>query len=347
MRVTSAYSRSTDTPSSSDSLSVSRSAAFSFNGPAGWAGIRSPATAIATICWASTSSALRGMTVDSIRPSCMRRATTAHSSRSPRNLGKIRPRLTSPTPWPARPIRCMPRATDLGRLDLDDEVDRAHVDPQLGERAGGDETGELARLEQLLDLRALLQRQRPMMCTRNIRLSELVQAQRDPLGRAAVVDEHDRRVVLAYQPAATRGRSRARSIRAWTPLRREGLQRITLRTAGPMRVGGHRVRPSTRPALRSAGRGLLFGARVDDRDLRAGGRRGSGQSPRADSGSRSAARSSGPCARSRRRAPEAPGARAVEARCEPRLEWATAWISSTITASTPVSIARAREVRIR
>ena len=44
----------------------------------------------------------------------MRRATTAHSSRSPRNLGKIRPRLTSPTPWPARPMRCSPRATDLG-----------------------------------------------------------------------------------------------------------------------------------------------------------------------------------------------------------------------------------------
>ena len=41
-------------------------------------------------------------------------ATTAHSSRSPRNLGKMRPRLTSSTPWPARPMRCSPRATDLG-----------------------------------------------------------------------------------------------------------------------------------------------------------------------------------------------------------------------------------------
>ncbi len=29
-------------------------------------------------------------------------------------MGKIRPRLTSPTEWPARPIRCRPRATDLG-----------------------------------------------------------------------------------------------------------------------------------------------------------------------------------------------------------------------------------------
>ena len=71
-------------------------------------------TAIATICWASTSSALRGTTVGSIRPSCMRRATTAHSSRSPRNFGKMRPRLTSSTPCPARPMRCSPRATDFG-----------------------------------------------------------------------------------------------------------------------------------------------------------------------------------------------------------------------------------------
>ena len=71
-------------------------------------------TAIATICWASTSSALRGTTVGSISPSCMRRATTAHSSRSPRNFGKMRPRLTSSTPWPARPMRCSPRATDFG-----------------------------------------------------------------------------------------------------------------------------------------------------------------------------------------------------------------------------------------
>ena len=72
------------------------------------------AAAIATICWASTSSALRGTTVVSISPARIRLATTAHSSRSARNFGKIRPRLTSPTEWPARPIRCRPRATDFG-----------------------------------------------------------------------------------------------------------------------------------------------------------------------------------------------------------------------------------------
>ena len=72
------------------------------------------AAAMATICWASTSSALRGTTVVSIWPSRMRWATTAHSSRSARNFGKMRPLLVSPTLWPARPIRCRPAVTDLG-----------------------------------------------------------------------------------------------------------------------------------------------------------------------------------------------------------------------------------------
>ena len=66
----------------------------------------------------------------------MRRVTTALSSRSPRNLGKIRPFEVSPG-RPARPIRCRPRATDFGDRP-DHEIDRAHVDPEL-ERGGGDQ----------------------------------------------------------------------------------------------------------------------------------------------------------------------------------------------------------------
>ncbi len=74
----------------------------------------SSAAVMATICWASTSSGLRGTTVGSMSPSRMRLATTAHSSRSARNFGKMRPRETSPTLWPARPMRCRPAVTDLG-----------------------------------------------------------------------------------------------------------------------------------------------------------------------------------------------------------------------------------------
>ena len=55
-----------------------------------------------------------------------------------------------------------------------------------------------------------------------------------------------------------------------------------------------------------------------------------------------------PCGRpSPRSATSASRRSSVSARCAPRLEAATAWISSTITASTPASISRAAEVRIR
>src|SRR5260370_17042696 len=63
---------------------------------------------MATICWASTSSGLRGTRVDSLAPSSMRPTTTADSNRPPRYLVKIFPDLISPTVSPDRPLRCTP-----------------------------------------------------------------------------------------------------------------------------------------------------------------------------------------------------------------------------------------------
>ena len=88
-------------------------------------------TVIATICWARTSSGLRGIVVASIAPSCIRRVTTAASRRSPRYFGKITPLLGAPTWWPARPTRWRPRATEVGLSTWIDEIDRAHVDAEL------------------------------------------------------------------------------------------------------------------------------------------------------------------------------------------------------------------------
>ena len=68
----------------------------------------------ATICCARTSSGFRGMRVSSISPARIARATTADSSRSARNFGKIRPFETECSSCPARPTRCRPRATDFG-----------------------------------------------------------------------------------------------------------------------------------------------------------------------------------------------------------------------------------------
>ncbi len=94
------------------------------------------------------------------------------------------------TPHPLEPTR-----DRLRRLDLDHEVDGAHVDPEL-ERRRRDEAGDLAALQQLLDLQPLLARERPVVGARELFLGQLVEPERQPLGEPAVVDEDDRRPVL-------------------------------------------------------------------------------------------------------------------------------------------------------
>ena len=96
----------------------------------------------------------------------------------------------------------------LGRLHLHDEVHRAHVDAQL-ERRGRDQTGQRARLEQVLDDDALLARERPVvgagdlarLFAARLRLlcRQVVEAQRDALGGAPVVHEDECGAVLPDQ----------------------------------------------------------------------------------------------------------------------------------------------------
>ena len=62
----------------------------------------------------------------------------------------------------------------LRRLDLDDEVDGAHVDSEL-ERGGGDEARDLAALQQLLHLDPLLARERPVVGPGDLALGEVVE----------------------------------------------------------------------------------------------------------------------------------------------------------------------------
>ena len=91
----------------------------------------------------------------------------------------------------ARPADALQAGGDrLGRLDLQHEVDGAHVDAEL-ERRGGDEARQLAGLELLLDHEALLAGERPVVRAGDGLLGELVQAQGEALGGAAVVDEDD------------------------------------------------------------------------------------------------------------------------------------------------------------
>ena len=65
-------------------------------------------------------------------------------------------------------------------LDLDDEVDRAHVDAEF-EGAGGDDRGQLARLQHLLGDAALLAADRAVMGSRDFGLAPALEP--DPFNR--------------------------------------------------------------------------------------------------------------------------------------------------------------------
>ena len=109
----------------------------------------------ATTCWASTSSGLVGTRSDSIAPVRIRSTATAVWARSPRCLGNSTPRRHL-ADLVAGAADALEGAGDAGRrLDLDDQVDRAHVDAEL-EAAGRDHAGQPAALEVVLDERPLL-----------------------------------------------------------------------------------------------------------------------------------------------------------------------------------------------
>ncbi len=88
--------------------------------------------------------------------------TTAASSRSPRCFGKIEPRDGSPDLVAGATDALEAAADRARRLDLDDEVDRAHVDAEL-ERRGGDDRAQFASLELVLDHDPLLAGERPVV----------------------------------------------------------------------------------------------------------------------------------------------------------------------------------------
>ena len=70
------------------------------------------------------------------------------------------------------------------RLDLHDEIDRAHVDAEL-ERRGRDERAQGARLQQILDLDPLRPRDRSVMRAHQRLAGELVERRRPGVRPAA------------------------------------------------------------------------------------------------------------------------------------------------------------------
>ena len=105
-----------------------------------------------------------------------------------------------------------PTADRARRLDLDDQIDRAHVDAQL-EAAGGDDAAQRPALQLVLDDHPLLARQRAVVgldqlagrAQPRLRVDadaplggQLVEPRGQPLGLAAAVAEDDGAAVLEH-----------------------------------------------------------------------------------------------------------------------------------------------------
>ena len=99
----------------------------------------------------------------------------------------------------AGPADALQAARDARRaLDLDDEVDGAHVDAEL-EAGRGDQRGEPAGLELLLDEDALLAGDAAVVGADQLLAGELVEPLREPLREPPAVGEDDRAAVAADQ----------------------------------------------------------------------------------------------------------------------------------------------------
>ena len=168
----------------------------------------------------------------------MRSTTTAASTRSARCFGKSLPRLGHADLVAGAPDALEAGAHRAGRLDLHDEVDGAHVDPELEARRAH-EAAQPPRLELVLDLEPALTRQRAVVgldeldtgrrragllaatlqARRRLDLGgELVESGGEALGEAAGVHEQQRRAMRLDELEQPRDGPTARSTGA--PVRR-------------------------------------------------------------------------------------------------------------------------------
>ena len=228
------------------------------------------------------------------------------------------------------------------RLDLDHEVDGAHVDAEL-ERRRGDDRPQAPRLQRVLDLGPLLARERAVVRADEVLVGELVEPGGEALGQAARVHEHDRGTVRAdqlEQLRVDRGPDRRRRRRATGRRRPQDVGHRARSLDGAPELGHVLDRDDDLDLERLAVPG------VDDRDG-AGSRSAvwPAEEPR-DLVERALRGRQADALR--RRVGAARSSRSSEsARCAPRLVAASAWISSTITQRTLRSVSRACDVSIR
>ena len=175
----------------------------------------------------------------------MARVTAAQATRSPRNFGKTTPSLTAFTWWLARPMRCMPLATDGGAsIWMTRSMAPMSIPSSSDEVATS--AGIRPRLQRVLDLDALLARQRAVVRPRDRFARQLVERAGQPLREAPAVREEQRAPVSANQVEQARMDARPDRRRGGT-LR--GRPARDLHPAWPASPG---PRPAPRPSAPAA-----------------------------------------------------------------------------------------------
>ena len=84
------------------------------------------------------------------------------------------------------------------RFNLDDEIDRPHVDPEL-EGGRSDQSTDLPGLQAIFDLHPLRPGERSVVCPHEWFAGQLVEGAGDPLGDAPAVDENERGTIGQHQ----------------------------------------------------------------------------------------------------------------------------------------------------
>ena len=286
------------------------------------------------------------------RPSSRSRRR-ACASRPPRTRagrrgtwGRCGPCETSPTPWPARPMRCRPRVTDFGDSTWSTRSTAPMSMPSSSERRGDQARAARPDLSSSSTIEPLLARERAVVGAGDLaarRPSPSVcrvgraRSAASPAARpaAAVVDEHDRRAVRADQLQQLGvDRRPDRAARGGRRRRRRRPRRASRRR--------RRARACPRPGPSISQVERLAQAGVDDRALAARRRPGSGRPPRAGAGS--------PTGRSAARGRSASALEPLERERQVRAALGLRRRRGSRRRSphsTPAKISRAREVSIR
>ena len=185
------------------------------------------------------------------RPSCIARVTAAQASRSPRNFGKTIPSLTASTWWPARPMRCMPLATDGGA-----SIWMTRSTAPMSMPSSSDEVATSAgmrpRLQRVFDLeraaRAPASRGAPARCV-------------SPASSLSAPASRSARRRLLTKISVERCARTSSSSRGWMPDQIDGARRALRGRAARDLLRLRRASPCPRPAPRRSATGAWAAAR--------------------------------------------------------------------------------------